>query len=324
MVPTPPSSPAARIGLGLAALGRPAYITAGRADDLGETRSVEELRARSATVLDAAYAAGVRYLDAARSYGRAEEFLAAWLASRPDVDDVVVASKWGYRYVGDWRRDAETHEVKDHSLAAFREQRSLTDDLLGSRLGVYQVHSLTPDGPALTDTVLHADLARLRDTGVRVGFSTSGPHQADAVRRALEVAVGGEPLFAVVQSTWNVLEPSVGPALVEAAETGLAVVVKEGVANGRLATGDDPAPAAQVTSRLADERGVRPDQVALAAALAQPWATHVLSGAVTPDQVRSNVAALDLALTADDLAELLGAPEEPEVYWSARSGRTWA
>ena len=33
-------------------------------------------------MLDAAYAAGVRYVDAARSYGRAEEFLAGWLAER--------------------------------------------------------------------------------------------------------------------------------------------------------------------------------------------------------------------------------------------------
>src|SRR5579875_3781484 len=43
-----------RIGLGLAALGRPAYITTGRAGDLPD-RSVEGMRAQSFTVLDAAY-----------------------------------------------------------------------------------------------------------------------------------------------------------------------------------------------------------------------------------------------------------------------------
>ncbi len=159
---------------------------------------------------------------------------------------------------------------------------------------------------------------------MRVGFSTSGPHQADVVRRALDVAVGGEPLFAVVQSTWNLLEPSVGPALAEAAGAGLSVVVKEGVANGRLATGDDPAQASRAAARVAAGHGVSPDQVALAAALAQPWATHVLSGAVTADQVRSNVAAQDLALADDELAALLSTPEEPEAYWSARSQRAWA
>ena len=55
-------------------------------------------------MLDAAYAAGVRYVDAARSYGRAEEFLAGWLAERGHAD-VIVGSKWGYRYTGGWRLD---------------------------------------------------------------------------------------------------------------------------------------------------------------------------------------------------------------------------
>jgi len=275
--------------------------------------------------MDAAYAAGVRYLDAARSYGRAEEFLAAWLAAHPEVDDVVVASKWGYRYVGGWRLDADVHEVKDHSVAAFREQHQQSVALLGDRLAVYQVHSLTPDSPALTDTALHADLARLRDAGTRVGFSTSGPGQAETVRRALDVAVGGEPLFAVVQSTWNLLEPAVGPALAEAADAGLAVVVKEGVANGRLApASNDPAPAVRTATRRAGERGVPLDQLALAAILAQPWTAHVLSGAVTPEQVRSNVAAGEVTLTGDELDELLAEPEEPEGYWSARSRRVWS
>src|ERR1700689_740680 len=89
-----------RIGLGLAALGRPAYITGGRPADLPD-RSVAGLRARTFSMLDAAYAAGVRYVDAARSYGLAEEFLAGWLADR-DHADVIVGSKWGYRYTGGW------------------------------------------------------------------------------------------------------------------------------------------------------------------------------------------------------------------------------
>ena len=81
-----------RIGLGLAALGRPAYITSGREEDLPD-RSVTGMRTRTFSMLDAAYAAGVRYVDAARSYGRAEEFLAGWLAERGRAD-VIVGSKW--------------------------------------------------------------------------------------------------------------------------------------------------------------------------------------------------------------------------------------
>ena len=153
------AGPGSGIGLGLAAVARPAYITSGRDTDLGSQRSIDDLRRRSHALLDAAYTAGVRYVDVARSYGRAEEFLAQWLATRPDVDDVVVGSKWGYRYVGGWRLDADVHEVKDHSASAFEEQVAQTRALLGDRLSIYHVHSVTTDSPALTDIGLHRRLA---------------------------------------------------------------------------------------------------------------------------------------------------------------------
>jgi aryl-alcohol dehydrogenase-like predicted oxidoreductase len=84
-----------RMGLGLAAAGRPAYINSGRDRDLGADRGVEQLLVLSQALLDAAYAGGVRYIDVARSYGRAEEFLARWLQARPEITDVVVGSKCG-------------------------------------------------------------------------------------------------------------------------------------------------------------------------------------------------------------------------------------
>ena len=70
-----------RIGLGLAALGRPGYITLGHAADLAGETDVEAMRAHAHAVLDAAWDAGVRYFDAARSYGLAEEFLGSWLTA---------------------------------------------------------------------------------------------------------------------------------------------------------------------------------------------------------------------------------------------------
>ncbi|HYH31166.1 MAG TPA: aldo/keto reductase [Pseudonocardia sp.] len=311
-----------KLGIGLAAVGRPAYINSGREADLGAHRGVEDLRARTEAVLDAAYAAGIRYLDAARSYGRAEEFLAGWLERHPEIDDVVIGSKWGYRYVGGWRTDAPVHEVKDHSRDAFAAQVAETEALLGPRLAIYHVHSATLDTGVLDDAALHRDLAALRDRGVRVGVSTSGPAQADAVRRALDVRVGGEPLFTSVQSTWNLLEPSVGPALAEAADAGALVIVKEAVANGRLTPGAPDAPPGAVA--LAAEVGVPLDQLAIAAALAQPWAWRVLSGAVDPLQVASNAAAAAVQLPPDVLAELGALAEEAGTYWSARSARAWS
>jgi aryl-alcohol dehydrogenase-like predicted oxidoreductase len=316
--------PTSRLGLGLAALGRPAYITAGRAADLGPERTVEDMRRLSWQLLDRAYAAGIRYLDTARSYGRGEEFLAGWLAAHPGRHDVTVGSKWGYRYVGEWRRDADVHEIKDHSAAAFTRQLAETRELLGDRLDVYHVHSATVDTGVLDDTELHRMLGGLRDSGVRVGVSTSGPEQAAAVRRALAVSVDGRPLFTSVQATWNLLETSVGEALAEAADTGARVIVKEAVANGRLTPGERADEPGRRAAAVAAELGIGVDQLAIAAALAQPWAWRVLSGAVTAEQLDSNVAAERVELPAGALDQLATLAQPPAEYWATRSRRPWA
>jgi aryl-alcohol dehydrogenase-like predicted oxidoreductase len=315
-VSVPPSSPA-RLGLGLAAIGRPAYLTLGRDTDLPGDRSPTALEARTHELLDAATALAVDYVDTARSYGRAEQFLSSWLRGSAAVP--FVASKWGYRYTADWRPDATEHEVKDHGSAAFEQQLTETTALLGPWLRLYQVHSLTADSPLWTDRPLQHRLARLRADGIEVGFSTSGPAQADAVRRGVELTVDGAPLFTSVQTTWNLLEPSAAPALAEAHAAGVRVVVKEALANGRL-TGrgswaDRPLAAA------AHERGVGVDTVALACALAQPWCDVVLSGAVTVAQLQSNAAARELlaGLAPAEWVE----PEDPTAYWSARSRLGW-
>lgn len=313
------TTPTCHIGLGLAAIGRPGYINLGRDHDLGEDRGVETLRARTHELLDAAYAQGVRYFDAARSYGRSEEFLADWLRKRTDVDDVVIGSKWGYTYTADWSTDAERHEVKDHSLAAYERQRAESDALLGDRLDLYQIHSVTPDSPALSDKELHARLAEAAAQGLTVGFSTSGPAQADAIRTALAVTVDGEPLFRTVQATYNALETSAGTALAEAHDAGLTVIVKEGMANGRLAAPDAPEPLRAV----ADESGLGADAVALAVVLREPWSGVVLSGAATTTQLASNLHAAAVDLTDDQLSRLAALAEEPRAYWERRGQLPW-
>ncbi|GAY10495.1 aldo/keto reductase [Pseudonocardia sp. N23] len=317
----------ARLGIGLAAVARPAYITSGRDADLGTHRDVETLRDRTWQVLDAAVACGVDYIDVARSYGRAEEFLAGWLDAHPGAA-VEVGSKWGYRYVGDWRTDAAVHEVKDHSITAFTTQLALTRATLGPRFDVYHVHSATLETGVLADTSLHTQMAALRDEGVRVGISTSGPRQADAIRRALEIHVGGRALFTSIQSTWNVLEPSAGPALAEAAGAGARVIVKEPVANGLLAPGgQDGSPAAAKAAALAAKAGIGVDRLAIAVAMARPWAWRVLSGGVDGAQVRSNAAAANVDLRVVDTAvleELSDLAQPAEEYWAARSARAWS
>ena len=155
----------ARIGLGLAALGRPGYLNLGHGADLGADRSVGGLRARTHEVLDAAYDAGVRDFDAARSYGRAEEFLGEWLRSRRP-DGVTVSSKWGYVYTAGWGVATDPPEVKHHDLDTFRRQLDETREHLGDWLGLYQIHSATPDSGVLENDAV---LAAMRESGVPIG-----------------------------------------------------------------------------------------------------------------------------------------------------------
>jgi aryl-alcohol dehydrogenase-like predicted oxidoreductase len=298
------------IGLGLAALGRPAYINLGHAHDLGADRSPDALRAQTHAVLDHAYAASVRYFDAARSYGLAEEFLGGWLRER-HPDDVFIASKWGYAYTAGWRIDAEHHEVKDLTAGQLRRQLAETREHLGSWLRLYQIHSATIESGVLSDGEVLGELAALRETGVGIGLTATGAQQADTIDAA--IATGA---FDAVQATWNLHERTAGDALARAHAAGMRVIVKEAVANGRL-TGRAAPPALAAAAR---EHGVGPDAIALAVALAQPWSDVVLSGASTPAMLDSNLAARALDVEPDLLAELA---EPADQYWAMRSELSW-
>ncbi len=211
--------PASRLGLGLAALGRPGYINLGHGDDLGARKDAATLEREAHEVLDAAYAGGIRYFDAARSYGKAEEFLASWLESRGlSPGEVTVGSKWGYTYTADWHVDAEVHEVKDLSLATLRRQLAESRALLGPHLRVYQIHSATRESGVLGDRAVLDELAHIRETGLAIGLTVTGPSQRETIERALEVGI-----FDTVQATWNLLERSAGPALAAAHAAGLGV-----------------------------------------------------------------------------------------------------
>ena len=313
-----------RLGLGLAALGRPGYIDLGRGADLGPERGVATLERRAHEVLDAAMQAGIRYIDAARSYGRAEAFLASWLDARGlGRADVTVGSKWGYKYTANWRTDADVHEVKDHSVAALRRQVAESRQLLGDRLALYQIHSATLESGVLEDRAVLEELARLREEGLAIGLSVSGPRQAETIRRALEVDVDGANPFGAVQATWNLLEPSAGDALAQAHDVGWGIIVKEAMANGRLGPRGDEA-AHAILGPIGRVQGVGDDAVAIGAALANPWADVVLSGAVTPEQVRGNASGVGALLDPDEFSGFTGLSEPADAYWRHRSALPWS
>ena len=315
MTHDPRAHPEGRLGLGLAALGRPGYINLGHGEDLASETDVPALESRAHAVLDAALAGGVRYFDAARSYGRAEEFLGSWFQERAiRPGEVTVASKWGYTYTAGWRVDAERHEVKDLSLENLTRQIAESRAILGEHLQLYQIHSATLESRVLEDRALLNELARLRESGLRIGLTVSGPRQRETIERALEV--GG---FDAVQATWNLYERSAGPALADADGAGLAVIVKEALANGRLtARGGDP--------RLldaAEQRAASPDALALAAALVQPWAHVVLSGAATVPHLESNLAARTIDYDGELDEELAPLTEDRDAYWETRADLNW-
>jgi len=314
-----------RLGLGLAAVGRHGYINLGRVHDLPGGRTPEALYERSAALLDHGRAAGLRYVDVARSYGRAEEFLARWLRAVPR-DALAVGSKWGYRYTAGWRVDTPVHEEKELSVTRFTAQLAETRALLGDWLDLYQIHSATPE--SVEDTALLRALVDGRRAGAyrAIGLTLSGTTSARTLALALAARVDGERVFDVVQGTFNCLERSLAEPLARAHGEGLGVIVKEALANGRLT----PANARPEDENLmrglraaAAARSCEVDQLALAFVLEHPWVDVVLSGAATTAQLVSHTGAL--TITLDDRTRTLVASfaEPPERYWATRASLPW-
>lgn len=313
-----------RLGLGLAALGRPGYINLGHETDLNHEYDAAAMQTHAHHVLDAAWNLGIRSFDAARSYGQAEKFLGTWLTSRHiDPAQVTVSSKWGYTYTANWQVQAEKHEVKEHSLAVLQRQIGESRALLGDYLKLYQIHSATLESGVLENQPVLDELARLRDGGLHLGLSLSGPQQAATLEKALTIRYEGELLFAAAQVTFNLLETSISAAATEAHAAGMGIIIKEALANGRLTSrNNDPLFAHQKVQleQLAAAHHTTLDALALAFVLAQPWVNVVLSGATTAEQVQSNAAALDLHLTLADFPILA---ELPDHYWATRSQLAW-
>lgn len=103
MVISPPSLP--RLGLGMAALGRPGYINLDRSIILGTERTIEMMQSQANMVMDQLFdnsSTSLPWLDCARSYGLSERFVGEYLKSRMiPPNEVYVSSKWGYsKFVG--------------------------------------------------------------------------------------------------------------------------------------------------------------------------------------------------------------------------------
>lgn len=270
--------------------------------------------------------AEIPWFDCARSYGLSEQFVGEYLKKHNvSPEKVYVSSKWGYSYVADWKvslEEGKPHEVKDHTIENFVKQLEETKELIGDYVDLYQIHSATFESGVMDNEDIHKALHNCRENlGWSIGLSVSSPKQDEILRRAMEIEVDGKKLFDSVQCTYNVLEQRPGPALLDAHNAGMDIIVKEGLANGRVLSLD---PILAHAKKLS----CAPDSLALGCVLAQPFQPRTLSGAVTPEQLESN-------LKAEDVSEILKGNKallesimkdclmESEDYWNERSQLAW-
>ncbi len=315
-----------RIGLGLAALGRPGYINLGHGNDLNFDYDLNTMQSQTLNMLDVAYKLGIRYFDVARSYGRGEEFLSHWIKANIDKKDFIVGSKWGYTYTAEWKFNAEKHEVKEHTLDVLSFQYPESKKLLGDYLSVYHIHSATLDSGVLDNKEVLEKLWQLKESGIIVGLSLSGVGQSETLDKALEIQNSGDRLFQSVQVTWNLLEQSSTNVLKKASANGCGIIVKEALANGRLTSRNVDlsfTSKREILDKLAVKYDCGIDALAMAYVLNQEWADIVLSGASTEEQLKSNIQSLQIQLDDNDIALFESLKEEPADYWSSRAQLQW-
>lgn len=313
-----------KIGLGLAALGRPEYINI--KEDVSLDKSETAFKQNALTVLDAAYLFGIRYFDTAPSYGKGEAFLQEWNDSRGHPD-IVLGTKWGYTYMANWELGyAGKHEIKEHSLEKLLEQWQHSKALLPN-LKYYQVHSATFDSRILENEAVLNHLYQLKKSkGLTIGITTSGVNQKAVVTAALNIKIENELLFDSFQVTYNVFEQDPFNVLKQVLLQGKEVIVKEALANGRVFPNekfDNYKKAYQVLNQLSKKYKVAIDAVALRFVIDNLHPTYVLSGASNSLQLKQNLKALTFKLSSSDLELLRSLSCSSAVYWNERNQLNW-
>jgi len=267
---------------------------------------------------------GINFFDTANVYsvGSSEEFLGRALKDMANRDEVVVATKVhgpmrkGPNGGGLSRKTIMT-EV-DHSL------RRLGTDYID----LYQIHRLDPRTPieetleALHDVVKSGKVRYIGASSMYAWQFAKALYTADA---------HGWTRFASMQNHYNLLNREEEREMLPlCADQGIGVVPWSPLARGRLTRDWDTATnrseqdpfgarlydtaasdrvVVERVAEVAGERGVPRAQVALAWMLSKPVVTSPIIGATKPEHIDDAVAAIDLELSASEIARL----EEPYV-----------
>ncbi|MGE5210997.1 MAG: aldo/keto reductase, partial [Acidobacteriota bacterium] len=257
-------------------------------------------------VLETALDAGMNLVDNADVYGfdwggtgfgSVEEILGSVLAVAPGLRDrMVLATKGGIRPPVPY--DSSAAYLRSACEASLRRMRVEVIDL-------YQIHR--PDMLAHPAEVA-ATLAGLREEGKirEVGVSNHTPAQVAALAAHLPFPiVTNQPEYSAMH-----LDPLRDGTFDDCMRTGTVPLAWSPLGGGRLATGDGVRPELlAVLDRLAEREGVDRATVAVAFVLAHPAAPIAIVGSQRPERITASRAALDVALTRDDVYSIIQASE---------------
>jgi aryl-alcohol dehydrogenase-like predicted oxidoreductase len=258
-------------------------------------------REQLAGTVRAALDAGVTLFDTADAYGPGDELgagaqganesLIAGLLDELGVRDrVLLATKGGHVRTdgGEWGLDSSAGHL-----------RQAVDDSL-KRLGVDQIalwQHHRPD-PEVDYAEVIGTLKEIHASGkvAMIGLSNADPDQIRAAHREL----GGA--LVSVQNQFSPAFRSSRPEIDVCEELGLAFLPWSPL--GGLGDAKSLAEKHPAFQRVADDRGVSAQQVALAWELAQSPVVVPIPGAKRPQSITDSAAAADLELTADEVAAL--------------------
>ncbi|GAA4198448.1 aldo/keto reductase [Streptosporangium oxazolinicum] len=253
---------------------------------------------RSVSTIHAALEAGVTLIDTADAYhlgadevGHNESLIARAVASYGgDTSDVLIATKGGHVRPGDgsWTLDGSPEHLKRACDASL--------ERLGvEAIGLYQFHRPDPRVP-YADSV--GAIRDLLDAG-KIRFAGVSNADPDQIRLANEI-LGGR--LVSVQNQFSPSFRSSEPELELCAELDIAFlpwsplggISQAGELGSRFAAFTD----------VAKAHGVSPQRVCLAWMLAKAPVVIPIPGSSRPETIRDSVGAVDVKLSAEELARL--------------------